>query len=499
MKKIIGLMLSAVLAVGTLAGCATYKNSVDQSGKTIFPVSSYNDSLEVYMGDVMPFYDDGVMNIYHLQNSTGSLSIFYHPISRLTTSDFVNYTDMGVAIDYEEEVDSVDAAIGTGSFIKDDDGVYHCFYTGHNDHGQEEGLPYNEVIRHAVSTDGQKTWSKDEDFLLYGSENDFRDPYVYYDQEDELYYMLVTTRENGSGVIKRYAANSLDASGSEWTDLGVFFYNDDGSYNMECPSYIEWNGYYYLFYSEQGEDRVTHYRYKTSKDGEWRRFDRDSIDSTGFYAGRVEKADDKVYAMAWCATLSGGTFDWGGNLVVHELKQSSSGELFGVMVSSVRDEISTDITYRLCDGAKLEDITFDGDGLNTVCLEKLGRYITRMSFKFVVEDYSGDFGLTFSLDGPYNGRLGSSLIALDTKNSELACYSDVSSSLRYGPRLANVKFGFMRGREYTADVIVDGELVTLYLDNTVCITARFSDMVRRNFAFYSNGAAVKIYGMEFYE
>ena len=122
-----------------------------------------------------------------------------------------------------------------------------------------------------------------------------------------------------------------------------------------------------------------------------------------------------------------------------------------------------------------------------------------MSFKFVVEDYSGDFGLTFSLDGPYNGRLGSSLIALDTKNSELACYSDVSSSLRYGPRLANVNFGFMRGREYTADVIVDGELVTLYLDNTVCITARFSDMVRRNFAFYSNGAAVKIYGMEFYE
>ena len=45
----------------------------------------------------------------------------------------------------------------------------------------------------------------------------------------------------------------------------------------------------------------------------------------------------------------------------------------------------------------------------------------------------------------------------------------------------------------------DGEIISLYLDETICITARFSDMVRRNFAFYSNGSAVKIYGMEFYE
>ena len=102
-----------------------------------------------------------------------------------------------------------------------------------------------------------------------------------------------------------------------------------------------------------------------------------------------------------------------------------------------------------------------GEGLSTVCLEKLGRHITRMSFKFTVEDYTGDFGITFSLDGPYNNRLGASLVAFDLKNSQLACYSDVSSSLRYGPQLASVPFGFMKGREYTVDVIVDGEIMTL--------------------------------------
>ena len=99
----------------------------------------------------------------------------------------------------------------------------------------------------------------------------------------------------------------------------------------------------YLAYSEQGENRVTHYRYKTEKNGGWKRFERDSIDASGFYAGRLEKAEDKLYAFAWCANLTGGStgeFDWGGNLVAHEIKQLSNGELCAVMVSNVKQTFS---------------------------------------------------------------------------------------------------------------------------------------------------------------
>ena len=113
----------------------------------------------------------------------------------------------------------------------------------------------------------------------------------------------------------------------------MFFKNDDGDYNMECPSYVEYNGFYYLAYSEQGDNRVTHYRYRTEKNGEWKKFERDSIDSSGFYAGRLEKAGEDLYAFAWCAKLSGGStgeFDWGGNLVVHKIKQLPTGGLCGV-------------------------------------------------------------------------------------------------------------------------------------------------------------------------
>ena len=518
-KRLLPIAAAAVLICGAaFAGCSMpNKNSIDQGGKTVFPVSAYVDDLAKCMGDVMPFYDNGVMNIYHLQDTTGSNSLFYHPISRLTTTDYVNYTDCGISLNYDDidtnpnATSSPDAALGTGSVIKDKEGNYHFFYTGHNDHGQEYGLEYNEVIRHAKSYDNQTTWVKDADdenkdyeLNLYGGENDFRDPYVYYDGDDDIYYMLVTTRDYGHGVIKRYAASSLDARTEEWEYKGVFFRNDDGDYNMECPSFVEYNGYYYLAYSEQGANRVTHYRYKTEKNGEWKKFALDSIDNSGFYAGRLEKAGDELYAFAWCARLSGGTtggFDWGGNLVTHKLVQASNGELRAVMPESFKEAFSTQVKYRFGGGThdEYKEIAFTGEGFSSRSAEKLGRHVTRVSFNVCPEDYNGDFGITFALDGVYHNRLGQSLIAFDTKNSKIACYNSVASILRYGPSLASVPFVFTKGKEYNVDLIIDGEVLTVYFDNAVALTARFSGIHRTNFAFYSNGCKAQVKEINFYE
>ena len=191
MKKMWAIpVLAAVMAIGA-TGCKS-SDAVDQEGANVFPVSTVDDGILVAMGDVMPFYDNGVMNIYHLQDS-GS-SPFYHPIARLTTTDFIHYKDEGIAInhtvkDEKDAIKSHDAALGTGSFIKDKNGKYHCFYTGHAASVEDVDFEPLEVVRHATSTD-QKTWIKDESFKLKGNSvddylnNDFRDPYVYYDSYD---------------------------------------------------------------------------------------------------------------------------------------------------------------------------------------------------------------------------------------------------------------------------------------------------------------------------
>ena len=384
MKKLCAIPILIVMICLCAVACTPAGvGTVDQKGANVFPVSTMDDSLAVAMGDVMPFYDDGVMNIYHLRDSTGTNSLFYHPIARITTTDFIHYTDEGIALNFEEKITSIDAALGTGSFIKGPDGTYHCFYTGHNgmteknpDTKDDEfvtGFKHAEVVRHATSTD-QKTWVKDEDFNLVGWENDFRDPYVYFDSVDGCYYMLITTRDYGNAVIKRFASSSLDIGSNGWVYVDNFFTNDEGSYNMECPSYLELNGIYYLAYSEQGDNRVTHYRYRTSHDGEWQKFERDSIDASGFYAGRLEKVGDKLFAFAWCARLSGGTsggFDWGGNLVTHELAQLPSGELCAVMPENYKQFFSNEVFYKTVDGQKLHDLSFDVNKFTAVGMEKL--------------------------------------------------------------------------------------------------------------------------------
>ena len=501
MKKLWVLPVLVAFLCVSLVACAPAKGSVDQGDMRVYPVSQDDGVSTIVMGDVMPFYDDGVMNIYHLQNSTGSLYMFYHPISRLTTTDFLHYTDEGIAINFEEDYYSPDASLGTGSFIKDASGKYHCFYTGHNGM-TDAGLPYFEAVRHAVSTDGQKTWQKVDEFSLYGTENDFRDPYVYYDSVDNCYYMLVTTRANGRGVIKQYAADSLDAASSEWRDCGIFFDNDAGSYNMECPSYVEWNGFYYLAYSEQGAERVTHYRYKTERDGEWKKFERDSIDNNGFYAGRLEKTADGLYAFAWCAKLTGassGDFDWGGNLVTHQIKQLESGELIPVMVSNVENELDEQVAYKLSNGKKVSKFNFDGTKFSAFGIETLSTNVTRLHFTITLNSLNGDFGLTFGLDQAYNNRLGAGVVAFNASSNRIECYNAVTSIIRYGSPLTSMGFTFETGKTYNVDVLIHGELLTVYFNETLAMTVRVPSMPEKCFAFYSHGTDVSIGEIAFYE
>ena len=489
--------LLAVVVTLLLSSCQ--KGGINQAGATVFPASTIDDSVAITMGDVMPFYDNGVMNIYHLRNITGSNSLFYHPIARLTTSDYIHYKDEGVILNYEEDISSIDAALGTGSFIKDDDGLYHCFYTGHNGkaHDEDIALPHVEAIRHATSPD-QVTWTKDEDFMIFGFEDDFRDPYVYKDIETNKYCMLITTRHTNKAVIKRYQADSLSADKDDWkADADFFFVNDDGNYNMECPSYVEYNGKFYLAYSEQGDNRVTHYRYRNSNTGEWIKPSRDAIDASGFYAGRLEKADDKLMAFAWCARLTGGntgSFDWAGNLVSHELKQNDNGELVPVMPTTYKNYFSHRVNY-----GERQQYSFTGDKFEAYALNKKSTNVTRLTLTLSNLGNDGDFGISFGLNNQYNNRLGDGMISFDLKENRIICYNNVSSIVRYGSALTSVAYSFAEEKEYSVSAVIDDEIISIYVDDEVALTCRLVNMENNHFTIYSNKAKADIKGVEFYE
>lgn len=75
---------------------------------------------------------------------------------------------------------------------------------------------------HATSQD-MANWTKiPEDTFFAGegfAQDDFRDPYVFYVEEEGCYWMLVSTRNESTGVIVKYTSDDL----SKWTEEGVFF------------------------------------------------------------------------------------------------------------------------------------------------------------------------------------------------------------------------------------------------------------------------------------
>ena len=467
------------------------KGSIEQGNMCINP-----KSVVGYVGDVMPFFDNGEMNVFYLQDGRNTY-LGFHPFALMTTTDMVNYHDYGEVIPYVNNIYDQDLALGTGSIIKDQNGLYHCFYTGHNSNKNTD-LPYYEKIQHATSVD-KINWTKIPEDGFYGNHNDFRDPYVYYVDEEQTYYMLVTTRVNNSGVIKQYRSKNLKI----WTDCGVFFKNDSGSYNMECPSLIEFNGYYYLTYSEQGNHRVTHYRYKKNLSDPWIKPEVDYFDGEGFYAARVEKGWDKLYIFGWCGTKTGewdfGGFDWGGNLVTHELVQKENGELTPKIVSQIDEKINNQVEYKFADGSKIKDISFDETTKKAYMVEKLSDNITKINFKMNISSLSnnGDLGLSFNTIS--NNVLSNLLVSFDVNGNSLVFYNDAANFNDYGNAQIRVPYQYELNKDIDVTVLIDGQILSVYLDNTITLTTRMYDMPKANFSFYGNLTTAQIKEIKFYE
>jgi beta-fructofuranosidase len=90
----------------------------------------------------------------------------------------------------------------------------------------------------------------------------------------------------------------------------------------------EW---WYLVYSTFTERCVTHYRISRSLEGPWLAPPDDVFDSRAFYAAKTVSDGQRRFLFGWLATRvdekDDGGWQWGGNLVVHEIHQRLDGTL----------------------------------------------------------------------------------------------------------------------------------------------------------------------------
>lgn len=487
MKKILPLILMCSTLISCGGGSTLpSKGSVDQGDHTFAPRPS-----NIRVGDPMPYFDNGKMNIFYLAEGPKT-GVGFHPIYLYQTEDYINYDHKGEAIPYVNSIYEPEVGLGTGSVIKDKNGLYHFFYTGFNN-SSSSGLPYNEKIMHATSSD-LLNWTKHPEHAFYGNHNDFRDPYVLYMENEACYWMLITTRVNSKAVIAKYKSTDLIS----WNYDGVFYSQNTANYNMECPTLINFNGYWYLTFSEQGAERVTRYRYTESlTNPNWITPKNDYIDRQGFYAGRLEKDDQgRMFAIGWCAEKEGefdlGNFDWGGELIVHEVDNKVNGELLIKPVKEVLDLLSNEVGYKGIPSSISTSKNFE-----MYRGESLSQNMTRISFDIMPKSSKGIFGIGFDIQE--NNELSNIAFAINFEADCIEFYNDISSKTLLGtPQLVS-NFDFRNGQTYHVELLIQDEIAILYINNTIALSTRMYEMVEEDFAFFSLSSIAEISDIHIYE
>lgn len=458
------------------AGCGSV---IKEEKLEIFPRGQ-----ESWVGDPMPYYDGKDFRVFYLEDLRNG-DVGFHPWSLLTTNNFVSYKNEGIVIPYSKKTSDQDLALGTGSVVKDKDGSYHAFYTGHNG-----GKAPKEAIMHATSKD-LKTWTKISEDTFFASEqyhaDDFRDPYVFYNEDYKKFWMLITTRKNNMGVITLYTSDDL----KKWIDEGVLFSNDMGSdSNMECPTLIKYGDYWYLSFSDQWPNRVVHYRMAKDSKGPFSKPSLDYFDGNGFYAGRMEKDSKNLYMFGWTPTKEkyedAKNYDWAGNLVVHQLKQKENGELYPVPVENIVKKINNKIKLKPLDKTETVkvsrgDYSFSGKGLETASFDEI-QGVNKITGKINTKSPNSKFGFMFNVgkDGiaPLN-------IVLDTKLDELQFYNVSTDKIPSTEPQSTMHLKITDKDTLNFTLLLDDTVAVLYVNDQAVLSTRMFTMKNHKWGIFS--------------
>ena len=83
----------------------------------LFFLPGMDGTSQPYVGDTMPYYEDGVYYIYYLKDAGDS---YNHSIYLATTTDFVHYEEQDTPVLEASRSGGQDSWIGTGSVVKVD-------------------------------------------------------------------------------------------------------------------------------------------------------------------------------------------------------------------------------------------------------------------------------------------------------------------------------------------------------------------------------------------
>ena len=408
-----------------------------------------------YVGDTMPYYEDGTYYVYYLKEGGDS---YNHSIYLATTKDFVTYTEYDDPILESSRSGGQDGWIGTGSVVKVQD-TYYLFYTGH---ASSDAYEYMEKVMVAKGTSPDK-FEKVEGWEItppseIGQKRDFRDPQAYYDAESNTIVMTITASQGGIARILKYTV-SADLKNAAYD--GIIFTNKvDNFWNLECSDTFKLGDKYYLTYSAQ--DDTLWYAVSDTPYGPYG--DAKRLDAKLFYAAKHAEGPEGSFMIGWArrSESPSSTSDvsgWAGNLAVQQLKQKENGDLALVPVPSIeaqytkrRELVIPEDKIKIQAGARYN---------YTDVFTAYESFMLKGKFSY---SGKGTFGLAFDFNGQDDKQ---KTICLEPATQTLQLLFNEGST-----KITETAAVLEAGREYSFTYIQEGSVGIFWLEDEAALTVR---------------------------
>ena len=469
-----------------------------------------------WVGDTIPFAHDGKFYIYYLHDerkgNTQDEYGYRTSWNLLITEDGVNVKDCKVVLPVGE-YDDADYACYTGSVIEGNDGNFHMFYTAQNNYNPKyhrDGKPL-QYVAHAISTD-LINWEKLPE-LTFGADEriyepfDWRDPFVFYNEEEKCFDMLLAARLRGAseknggcvGLCRSYDLLHWEAKEP--------FYNPESYMTHECPDLFKLGNKWYLVYSTFSEKFVTHYRMSDKLSGPWTSPIEDTFDGRAFYAAKTAQVGDKRMAFAWVPTKRGesdfGQYEWGGNFIAHEINQTTDNKLTVKPAEGLINMFNNEFVNEKLNKVEIEN--YEGeksyviDGMKDTCM-----------IEAVIEFSEGvrSFGIGLRQDSalangyylrfePFYNRIVGDMWPRRIRGVN-QWYVDGDK-----PFMVELERPFdyksLKDNKVHIRVVADGSIICLYVNDITALTMRAYNLNRTNWGFFVKDGSIRVSDIHMYE
>ncbi|MBS5881239.1 MAG: DUF4975 domain-containing protein [Lachnoanaerobaculum sp.] len=469
-----------------------------------------------WVGDTIPFAHDGKFYIYYLHDerkgNTQDEYGYRTSWNLLITEDGVNVKDCKVVLPVGE-YDDADYACYTGSVIEGNDGNFHMFYTAQNNYNPKyhrDGKPL-QYVAHAISTD-LINWEKLPE-LTFGADEriyepfDWRDPFVFYNEEEKCFDMLLAARLRGAseknggcvGLCRSYDLLHWEAKEP--------FYNPESYMTHECPDLFKLGNKWYLVYSTFSEKFVTHYRMSDKLSGPWTSPIEDTFDGRAFYAAKTAQVGDKRMAFAWVPTKRGesdfGQYEWGGNFIAHEINQTTDNKLTVKPAEGLINMFNKEFVNEKLNKVEIEN--YEGeksyviDGMKDTCM-----------IEAVIEFSEGvrSFGIGLRQDSalangyylrfePFYNRIVADMWPRRIRGVN-QWYVDGDK-----PFMVELERPFdyksLKDNKVHIRVVADGSIICLYVNDITALTMRAYNLNRTNWGFFVKDGSIRVSDIHMYE